>query len=95
MHEADCFDNKVAQAAAPEHNSKGEPIVVGCNYHTTWQSDKAMRFVLSKVEGNKAYLSTRRTRKYFSTALNDLIFIRTGHNIEKANKLRPNLKIKS
>ena len=31
-------------------NTEGEIIVIGCNYHTTWQSNKSMRFVLSEVK---------------------------------------------
>ena len=93
MTEAENFDNRVNQAVAPETNSKGEPIVVGCNYHTTWQSDRSMRFVLRKISEGKAFLGTRTTGKFFSTRLDDLVFIRTSHNIEKANRLRPELKI--
>jgi hypothetical protein len=62
-------------------------IVVGCNYHTTWQSDKRMRFVLKEVVGQKARLATRRTRKDFWTNVSDLIFIQTGYNKKKAKEL--------
>lgn len=41
------------------------PIIIGCNYHTTWQSHKAMRFVLAEIKGDKARLYTRRTKKIF------------------------------
>ena len=63
-------------------NSK--TIVVGCNYHTTWQSHKAMRFVLIEVNGDKARLTSRNTKKTFWTDVKDLIFITSQHNIQKA-----------
>ena len=63
-------------------------IVIGCNYHTTWQSDKAMRFVLAEVKGNKARLETRNTRRSFWTNLSDLIFIESDHNKRKAGLLK-------
>lgn len=59
------------------------PIIIGCNYHTTWQKHKAMRFVLKEVSGNKARLITRNTEKDFWTNLDSLIFITTSHNIQK------------
>jgi len=62
-------------------------IVIGCNYHTTWQKHKAMRFVLAEVKGNKARLQTRTSRRDFWTDLKDLIFIESGHNIRKAKRL--------
>jgi hypothetical protein len=62
-------------------------IVVGCNYHTTWQKHKAMRFVLVEVKGTKARLRTRTTYKDFWTDVEDLIFIDTRHNKEKAKKI--------
>ena len=55
-------------------------LVVGCNYHTTWQSDKRMRFVLSELKGNRARLTTRTGGKSFWTDTKDLIFITTNHN---------------
>lgn len=69
-------------------NTENEnPIVVGCNYHTTWQRDKGMRFVLGEVIGEKAKLYTRNTKKQFWTNVSDLIFITTPTNIRKKNKL--------
>lgn len=62
-------------------------IVVGCNYHTKWQKDKGMRFVLKSVDGDKARLITRRTNKDFQTNVSDLIFIMTGYNIDKAKTI--------
>jgi hypothetical protein len=71
------------------------PIVVGCNYHTTWQSDNQMRFVLSEIKGDKARLTTRRTNKDFWTNIKDLIFIQSGHNKSKAiDILRAESKLK-
>lgn len=68
-------------------NNSGEPIIKGCNYHTTWQSNKGMRFVLKGIRGNKANLITRNTKNDFWTDLADLIFIKSGHNIRKAKRL--------
>jgi hypothetical protein len=62
-------------------------IVVGCNYHTTWQKHKAMRFVLKSVKGNTAILYTRTTNNEFTCKVSDLIFITTDHNIRKADML--------
>lgn len=64
-----------------------QSIVIGCNYHTKWQSNKAMRFVLSKVDGDNALLSTRITKKEFWTKKSDLIFIMSAHNIKKAKSI--------
>lgn len=70
------------------YNTSYQPIVEGCNYHTTWQSNKKMRFVLDKVLPNgKVALRTRRTRSYFTTNTNQLIFIKTKHNCLKAKKI--------
>lgn len=63
-------------------------IQVGCNYHTTWQSDKRMRFVLKEVKDGKARLATRTTRKDFWCNVSDLIFIETGYNKGKAKQLK-------
>lgn len=62
-------------------------IKIGCNYHTTWQSDKAMRFILVEIKDNKARLQTRNTKKDFWTDIEDLIFIQTKHNINKSKRL--------
>jgi len=64
-------------------------LIIGCNYHTTWQSHKAMRFVLSEIKGDKALLTTRNTKRSFWTDVKDLIFIETSYNQNKANKLKP------
>ena len=74
-------------------NSKGEPIVVGCNYHTTWQSHKAMRFILEEIKGDKARLKTTKTYKDFWTSIEDLIFIKTDYNTNKAKKLVNNINL--
>lgn len=62
-------------------------IVVGCNYHTSWQNNRAMRFVLVEIKGDKARLKTRNTRKDFWTDVDNLIFIMSVHNIQKAKNL--------
>jgi hypothetical protein len=58
-------------------------IYIGCNYHTTWQSDKSMRFVLVEIKGDKARLQTRKTKRDFWTNVSDLIFINTYINRKK------------
>lgn len=62
-------------------------IVIGCNYHTKWQKDKGMRFVLAEIKGDKARLYTRNTHRNFWTNVSDLIFVMSGHNISKARHL--------
>ncbi len=62
-------------------------IVIGCNYHTTWQKNRGMRFVLAEIKGDKARLKTRNTNKDFWTNISDLIFIETGYNKRKADDL--------
>jgi hypothetical protein len=64
-----------------------QKLVIGCNYHTTWQRHRAMRFVLAEIKENKARLITRNTNRSFWTDINDLIFIDTNHNKNKAIKL--------
>lgn len=76
-----------ANAGEIRYNSKGHIIVLGCNYHTTWQSHKQMRFVLDDVENNKASILTRTSHKRFTTSIDDLIFITSGHNTRKAKDL--------
>jgi len=65
-----------------------EELTIGCNYHTTWQTNKAMRFVLSEVKGDKVRLTTRKTNKSFWTNAADLIFIQSDYNKAKRKKLR-------
>lgn len=77
---------KIKELENPQPMSDNK-IVIGCNYHTTWQSNKAMRFVLTEIKGDKARLTTRNTGKSFWTNISDLIFIDTDHNKEKAKKL--------
>lgn len=67
--------------------SNGSLLIIGCNYHTTWQSEKTMRFVLTEVKGTKARLQTRGSRKDFWTNVEDLIFIGSRYNIQKAREL--------
>ena len=62
-------------------------LIVGCNYHTIWQSHPAMRFVLVELKGDKARLKTRTSRKDFWTNIKDLIFIDTDYNKNKAKRL--------
>ena len=63
-------------------------LVIGCNYHTTWQSNSKMRFVLVEIKGERARLQTRVSKKDFWTDVKDLIFIETTHNKNKAKKLK-------
>lgn len=65
-------------------NFDSNPIVIGCNYHTTWQEHRAMRFVLSGIKYNEAKLTTRRTKRTFWTKLIDLKFINSHTNRSKA-----------
>jgi len=58
-------------------------LVVGCNYHTKWQSNKAMRFILRELKDGKARLGTRISKKDFWTNVEDLIFIETNYNKNK------------
>jgi hypothetical protein len=71
------------------YNIHGELVIIGCNYHTTWQSKKGMRFFLTEINGNYATLQTRETRRKFKTRVKDLIFINTRYNLEKAKIAYP------
>ena len=65
-------------------------LIIGCNYHTKWQSEKSMRFVLVESKGDKARLQTRVSKKDFWTNVSDLIFINTKYNKDKAIRLSKN-----
>lgn len=71
----------------PFINENGQPLIIGCNYHTKWQSHPSMRFVLTDIDGEKAKLQTRQSKKTFWTSINDLIFINTCYNQKKAKEL--------
>lgn len=71
-----------------ENNNNPTIIQIGCNYHSKWQSNKAMRFILKEIKGNKARLITRNTGKDFWTNIDDLIFITSRHNTKKAERLK-------
>lgn len=71
-------------------NINEKSIVIGCNYHTTWQSHPAMRFVLVDIKGDLARLRTRTTNKDFWANVSDLIFIQSKTNIKKAIKYSNN-----
>lgn len=75
--------NQVVKRKEVNENS----IVIGCNYHTTWQSNGRMRFILKEVNGDKARLITRNTRKDFWCKVTDLKLIMSNHNIQKAIKI--------
>ena len=64
-----------------------QSIVIGCNYHVKWQSQKGMRFVLCGIKGQEALLRTRRSDKKFWTKKSDLIFIMSEYNIKKAERI--------
>jgi hypothetical protein len=74
------LSNKAKQLRQAIDNFEDNPIVIGCNYHTQWQANKAMRFVLKDVKGNRARLITRRTKKDFWTDIKDLIYIDSQAN---------------
>ena len=76
-----------ANSNFPKYNSSGNLLVIGCNYHTTWQSHKSMRFVLTEIKGTKAQLQTRYSRKNFWTNVDDLLFIESSYNKQKAREL--------
>ena len=67
--------------------STKELLIVGCNYHTIWQSEKSMRFVLVEFNKGMAILKTRNTRRIFKTEISSLLFITTSCNISKASDL--------
>jgi hypothetical protein len=69
-------------------------LVVGCNYHVSWQSNKAMRFVLKQIDGSRALLGTRTTNKLFWTDTKDLIEINTKHNKLKKKEILKQLVTK-
>lgn len=69
------------------YNSTGNILVLGCNYHITWQSNKAMRFVLDDIKGDVAHMITRRTMKRFTCKVDELIVIRSAYNSYKAKDL--------
>ena len=75
---------KAMNGTSPIYNTTNNLLVIGCNYHTTWQGHKQMRFVLTELKDDKARLQTRNTRKNFWTDTKDLIFIETGCNRAKA-----------
>lgn len=75
-----------------QQTSNGVQLIVGCNYHTRWQSKAGMRFVLKSFDmaTGKAVLLTRKTGRTFTTKINDLIFIDSAHNRAKAVGLTVN-----
>lgn len=85
----DYWRQKNLKGDNPKKNIKGEPLVIGCNYHTTWQSSPSMRFLLLDIyaDKGKALLGTRNTNKTFPTGLDELVFINTKVNLEKASDL--------
>ena len=70
----------------PIFSVTGMLLVVGCNYHTTWQKHRNMRFVLTELKGDKARLQTRNSGRDFWTDTKDLIWIDTNHNNYKAKQ---------
>ena len=64
-------------------------LVIGCNYHTKWQSHSDMRFILAGLseDGKRARLQTRKTSNDFWTNTEDLIFINTKYNKRKAREI--------
>ena len=68
----------------PIYSPTGMLLVIGCNYHTTWQQHKNMRFVLMELTEDRARLRTRNSGSDFWTDIKDLIFIDSNHNKDKA-----------
>ena len=54
-----------------------------------------MRFILCEVSDSRVRMKTRTTNSNFWTNKDDLIFIMTPHNIQKANKIIAERKQKS
>ena len=69
-------------------NNKGVLLVIGANYHTTWQTYKGMRFVLHEIDGNNVKLKTRTTNKCFNCNANDLLLITSSYNLSKIKRLK-------
>lgn len=67
-------------------------LVIGCNYHITWAKNKSMRFVLVELNGDVATMATRTTNKKFNCKIDDLIFIYSSHNKDKAKKIESSAK---
>ena len=63
------------------------PLIPGCNYHTKWQSDSRMRFVLAYSNEKHSWVFTRTNPKIFRTNTEDLIFIDSKYNIDKAKEM--------
>ena len=57
----------------------GNPIVIGCTYRTTWQSNRKT-FTLAEIKGEEARLVTKVNVKGFWTKIKNLIFISTPKN---------------
>jgi hypothetical protein len=76
-----------ANVGEVRYNSKGHILVLGCNYHLTWQREKKMRFVLDEISKGKATMITRMSKRRFFTNIDDLIFIGSVHNKRKAKEM--------
>ena len=64
------------------------PIIkIGCNYHTTWQSDKSMRFVLVEVNGDKAKLKVS-DRGFITSPINEFFLKQQPNMIHLHKKLK-------
>lgn len=58
-------------------------LVIGRNYHTTWQNNKFMIFVLKELYRDKALLVTKTTGKRFWTKRSNLIATDANYNLNK------------
>lgn len=62
-------------------------LILGCNYHLKTASSNAMRFMLVELKEDKARLKTDKSKKDFWVDVNDLEFIESGTNLNKAYRL--------
>lgn len=51
----------------PVRNKLNQPLIEGCNYHLTFQSHRAMRFILHKIMEDVCEMRTRNTKKRSGT----------------------------
>ena len=66
-------------------------LVVGRNYHTTWQTAKGMRFILKQLSGSKALLGTMYNSKTYWVDVDQLRNTRNNHVDELWNLKTTNI----
>lgn len=82
----------------PAKNKRNQDIVIGTNYHTTWQSSTSMRWILLYCKKKNglwyAMLGTRGSNKVVWTNMDDLISIKSVHNKNKKKEYISRFKLK-